>query len=118
MDFEAAMDAIASFEGQAVCIDLIIARPAAGTRAGLAQSSPGILRREHPSKHDEFWWTLPEAGYFECFPGSSFVVKKDRFRSAEWEGETLVIDSGAIIRRIVPLVRSDTLGPIQRLKAG
>jgi hypothetical protein len=118
MDFEAAMDAIASFEGQAVCIDLIVARPAAGTRAGLAHSSPGILRRQHPSECDEFWWALPEAGYFECSPGSSFVVQKDRFRGAKWEGETLVIDTGAIMRRIVPMVRSDTLGPIQPLKAG
>jgi hypothetical protein len=43
---------------------------------------------------------------------------KDRFRGAKWEGETLVIDTGAIMRRIVPMVRSDTLGPIQPLKAG
>ena len=118
MDLRAAMDAIASFEGQAVCLDLIVARPAAGTRAGLAHSSPGILRRKHPSEFDEFWWTLPQAVYFECVPGCSVVVHKDRFRGAEWEGETLVIDTGAIMRRIVPMVRSDTLSPVRSLRAG
>ena len=68
---------------------------------------PGVIRRKHPSDFEEFWWTLPEATYFECQPSCSFLIRKSAFRGAEWDGDTLLVDVGAIIYRIVPLVRTD-----------
>ena len=48
---------------------------------------------------------LPEAAHYECIPDGGFVIRRDRFKGAHWDGEVLEIDLGAIRRRVVPLTR-------------
>src|SRR5882724_1529586 len=107
MDYSQAIEAIEGFSGRAVCVDTIIVRPGPGAQAGACRDEvPGVLRRQHPSEFEEFWWTLAEAAYFECATNRSFMVARRSFRGAEWDGDTLLVDLGAMIYRIVPAVRS------------
>jgi hypothetical protein len=104
--YEETLEALAELEGQAVEIDIVIVHAASGTQPGLHRSDrPGVLRRQEPWEIDEFWWSLPEAAHYECIPDGGFVVRRDRFRCASWDGTVLDIDLGGIRKRIVPLVR-------------
>ena len=118
MTYDEAIEAVARFEGVPVAVDTIINKPAPGTKAGLQDDHRvGVLElRDIPVPGDTpadeaVWWFRREGkavvGIAGIDPDGGFLVSRDRFRGAHWEDTWLLLNTGGISWRIVPLLRSD-----------
>lgn len=119
MTFEEAVGALLSLEGSPVALDGLITRPADPDAPpdSLRWTDTGMLRLdelERPTERavdEAAWWHRPRhRKRFRIRPGNSALLMwPEKFGSATWDGDGLVIDLAAFRYRLVPLVRPDEL---------
>lgn len=117
MDFDAALAALASFDGLPVAVDGEITRPAdpEAKPAYLRWSEAGVLMRKERTRptgravDEAAWWFSPrDRRTFELSPGGSVVLMwRNKFVSAAWQGQSLVLNVAAFRYRIVRLARPE-----------
>lgn len=115
LDFDETLDALASLEDAPVALDSLIMRSADGLEPGDCNStSYGYLKvhRPEPASErpiDEAAWLVGQRErrrIFRIDHGSGgIIMAPERFRKADWDGSSLMIEIGAIAHSIVRLVR-------------
>jgi len=115
MDFDQAIAAIQTFEGRPVAVDSTVTRPAQEMPEEHREcSEAGVLqRREFPRSGDKAvddaaWWHRQKGKVvIGIEPASGFLISRERFQSADWHGDSLVLELSAFKHRISALVRGD-----------
>lgn len=129
LDYEQTIDALEGLESVAVVVDSFVTNPNRLYRPRSLQSSgTGILKYREPDRAsdrpvDEAAWLAENKDRkrrdrccFRLEPGcGGLLLSRNRFRSARWNADSLVIDAGALRHRISPLFRPDRGQPSKQL---
>ncbi len=121
LDYEQTLDALEELETVPVVVDSLVTNPGRLYRPGhLRSSDTGILRYREPDRASDrpideaAWharikdWKRRDKCCFRLEPGDrGLLLSRNRFRSARWDADSLVIDMEAFRHRISPLYRRD-----------